>query len=380
VTVASGANFPDALAAGPVAAASGGPLLLVPQGGALPTTVSTELTRLNPSSVNIAGGTTAVNSLVESELLGFGAGTVFRLAGQDRYETAAALAGISNGGLGKTVFIATGASFPDALSGSAAAGRLGHAARGRSGPGLPATWSHRTEVDAPGAVGVLVVPGRRWRSPGRTHHGAHAHRLLTPGYLAGRVRLSDCIGKGTDEHHRFRSQQNYRAAHRVGPPSVRQGCRGPAVYRRGAAMAQEFDTRRTTRDIDAVLHPPTTVAEEAASMATELGLPPGWLSAAASPFIPLPDEDPVSLDVEGLQVAISSPANLLAMKMAAGRPQDLTDLVVLFRHLKIRNPEQAVDIAERMYGDDLVVLNEPRESLLLLAESVLARVHASKSR
>ena len=148
----------------------------------------------------------------------------------------------------------------------------------------------------------------------------------------------------------------------------------------GAAMALEFDTRRTTRDIDAVLHPPTTVADEAASMATELGLPPAWLSAAASPFIPLPDENPVSLDVEGLQVAVSSPANLLAMKMAAGRPQDLTDLVVLFRHLKIRSPEQAVDIAERMYGDDSVVLSERRESLLLLAESVLARVRASKNR
>ena len=68
------------------------------------------------------------------------------------------------------------------------------------------------------------------------------------------------------------------------------------------------------------------------------------------------------------------------MKMAAGRPQDLTDLVVLFRHMKIKSPEQAVDIAERVYGDDSVVLSEPRESLLLLAESVLARVRASKNR
>jgi methylmalonyl-CoA mutase cobalamin-binding subunit len=148
----------------------------------------------------------------------------------------------------------------------------------------------------------------------------------------------------------------------------------------GAAMALEFDTRRTTRDIDAVLHPPTTVADEAASMATDLGLPPGWLSAAAQPFIPLPDEDPVSFDVEGLQIAVSSAANLLAMKMAAGRPQDITDLVVLFRALKIRSPEQAVAIAERMYGADSVVLSATRESLLLLAESVLARVRTSKDR
>ena len=147
-----------------------------------------------------------------------------------------------------------------------------------------------------------------------------------------------------------------------------------------AVMALEFDTRRTTRDIDAIFHPPTTVADEAAFMAKELGLPLGWLSAAAQAFIPLPDEDPVSLDVQGLQVALSSPANLLAMKMAAGRPQDITDLVVLFRHLKIKSAEQAVDMAKRIYGPDSVVLSEPRESLLLLAESVLARVRASKDR
>ena len=147
----------------------------------------------------------------------------------------------------------------------------------------------------------------------------------------------------------------------------------------GAAMALEFDTRRTTRDIDAIFHPPTTVADQAASMATDLGLPPGWLSSAAQAFIPLPDEDPVSVDVEGLQVALTSPANLLAMKMAAGRPQDLTDLVVLFRHLKIRSPQQAVDMAERMYGADSVVLSGPRESLLLLAEAVLARVRQQES-
>ena len=127
VTVASGTNFPDALAAGPVAAAQGGPLLLVPQDGALPAAVSVELRRLNPSRVDIAGGTAAVSSVVQSELQGFARpGTVFRWAGQNRYETAAKLAGLT-GGLGKTVFIATGASFPDALGGSADAGRLGGA-------------------------------------------------------------------------------------------------------------------------------------------------------------------------------------------------------------------------------------------------------------
>jgi putative cell wall-binding protein len=126
VTVASGINFPDALAAGPVAAAQDGPLLLVPQDGTLPAAVSNELATLTPRLVNIAGGAAAVSSPVETQLKSFGTGTVYRWAGQDRYETAAQLAEITNG-LGNTVFIATGASFPDALGGSAAAGRLGGA-------------------------------------------------------------------------------------------------------------------------------------------------------------------------------------------------------------------------------------------------------------
>jgi putative cell wall-binding protein len=127
VTLASGANFPDVLAAGPVAAASGGPLLLVPQDATLPASVDAEITRLPSSSVNIAGGAAAVSNQVQSQVNGLGVASVLRVAGQDRYETAAQLAGITNGGLTKTVFIATGASFPDALGGSAAAGRLGGA-------------------------------------------------------------------------------------------------------------------------------------------------------------------------------------------------------------------------------------------------------------
>jgi putative cell wall-binding protein len=118
VTVASGANFPDALAAGPLASSNAGPLLLVPQDGVLPTSVTTELTRLNPAFYDLAGAA-AVSSLVESQLKDFGAGsTVFRWAGVDRYDTAAQLASLS-GGLSSTVFLATGASFPDALGGSA---------------------------------------------------------------------------------------------------------------------------------------------------------------------------------------------------------------------------------------------------------------------
>ena len=202
VTVASGTNFPDALAAGPVAAAQSGPLLLVPNDGVLPATLSAELKRLNPSRVDIAGGTAAVSSTVQSELQVLaGPGTVFRWAGQDRYDTAAQLAGLT-GGLGKTVFIATGASFPDALGGSAAAGRLGGALLLTDRLTLPAATVSALTSGKPAEVVILggeavidpavlsqvqalLIPGatvERWWGPDRY---ATAAAISSNTYLQG---------------------------------------------------------------------------------------------------------------------------------------------------------------------------------------------------
>lgn len=49
----------------------------------------------------------------------------------------------------------------------------------------------------------------------------------------------------------------------------------------GAAIAIEFDSRRSTTDIDAVYHPEQTVQEAATDMAQEMGLDPLWLNNAA---------------------------------------------------------------------------------------------------
>ena len=154
VTVASGANFPDALASGPVAVAQVGPLLLVPQNGVLPPNVSSGLTRLNPLTISIAGGAAAVSTSIQNQLTVFGTGTVLRRAGPDRYGTAAQLAQLT-GGLGRTAFIATGASFPDALGGSAAAGRLRGALMLTAGNALPQATASALTSGKPATVVIL---------------------------------------------------------------------------------------------------------------------------------------------------------------------------------------------------------------------------------
>lgn len=129
VYVATAMDFPDALAAAPAAAVQKAPLLLVPASGGLPAVVSSELQRLQPSKVVIVGGTGAIGEDVEtaiSQAVGSKA-SLIRKFGADRYQTAAAITDYAFASLPsaqKSVFLATGSSFPDALSASSAAGYM----------------------------------------------------------------------------------------------------------------------------------------------------------------------------------------------------------------------------------------------------------------
>jgi hypothetical protein len=87
VFVATGANFPDALAGGALAAVSGGPLLFVTR-DSIPAATVTELQRLEPERIVILGGTSVVSAAVENQLGDYTAGPVARLAGADRFGTA----------------------------------------------------------------------------------------------------------------------------------------------------------------------------------------------------------------------------------------------------------------------------------------------------
>jgi putative cell wall-binding protein/Tol biopolymer transport system component len=116
--IASGAVFPDALSGSAAAGLAKGPVLLVTR-DTIPGPVAAELARLKPKSVVVLGGTSTVSEAVLKQIPPSMPAT--RLAGADRYEQSAAVAGASFTATGGTVFVASGQVFPDALSGSAAA-------------------------------------------------------------------------------------------------------------------------------------------------------------------------------------------------------------------------------------------------------------------
>ncbi|GAA1511134.1 putative cell wall-binding protein [Agromyces terreus] len=121
VYVASGANYPDALSASGVAGVQDSPLLLVTK-SAIPSSIWTQVTRLKPKQIIIAGGTGVVSSAVQKKLATVA--PVTRISGADRYATSRALA-TSGPARSGTSFVATGRDFPDALSASAAAAKQG---------------------------------------------------------------------------------------------------------------------------------------------------------------------------------------------------------------------------------------------------------------
>ena len=156
VFVATGFDFPDALAAGPAAARLGGPVLLV-GGTSLSAAVAAELTRLQPASIVVLGGPSVVGDDVLAALAAY-APTVGRIAGATRYETAAAASAASFAPGVPIALVATGLNFPDALVGAAAGARLGGPVLLVPGDGVPEAVAAELARLQPARIRVLGGP------------------------------------------------------------------------------------------------------------------------------------------------------------------------------------------------------------------------------
>ena len=121
VFLATGLAFPDAVTGGPIAGLNEAPMLLTHPDW-LPAPTHDALTRLQPRRIVLLGGTGAIGTGVESALRGQYE-EVIRLAGPDRYATAAAVATWHFTEGTDTVYVATGLGYHDALLAGPAAVR-----------------------------------------------------------------------------------------------------------------------------------------------------------------------------------------------------------------------------------------------------------------
>jgi putative cell wall-binding protein len=122
VFIATGANYPDALAGGAAAGRLGGTLLLTTK-DQLPAETVEAFDWLDPSRIVLLGGASAISESVRGQIQAVLPGVpVDRAAGSDRFATAAATSALTFPGTAAKVYLATGAGFPDALAAAPVAG------------------------------------------------------------------------------------------------------------------------------------------------------------------------------------------------------------------------------------------------------------------
>ncbi|MBW3659283.1 MAG: cell wall-binding repeat-containing protein, partial [Actinobacteria bacterium] len=181
VVIAAADRFPDALAAAPLAAHHDAPVLLVRD--ELTEALRDELHRLGAVSAVVVGGTAAVPDAVVEALTDLGL-EVERIAGRDRYATAAAIARALPAGADEAV-VASGETFADALSAAPLA-----AAAGTPILLTPPAELHPATADVLSELGTrrtLVVGGARAVSE------AVAAQLPAPRRVAGADRYETSV-------------------------------------------------------------------------------------------------------------------------------------------------------------------------------------------
>ncbi|MEZ0482249.1 S8 family serine peptidase [Planococcus sp. SSTMD024] len=120
VIIATGTDFPDALAGGPLAYKENAPILLT-KGDALHPAAAAEIRRLKPGTAILLGSNGALSATVEQQV-GELVNKVDRIGGKSRYETAALIAEKITS---DRAVVSNGQNFPDVLSVSPYAAKNG---------------------------------------------------------------------------------------------------------------------------------------------------------------------------------------------------------------------------------------------------------------
>lgn len=144
----------------------------------------------------------------------------------------------------------------------------------------------------------------------------------------------------------------------LGAELAAQGVRAEMFIVGGAAMALAYNTRRATRDIDAIFQPKQDVYAAAERVGSRHGLPDGWLNDSVKGL--LPGEDPgqrTYFTSPGISVSIASPEYLLALKVAAARvDRDPDDIRELAKICGLSTPEEIFAVTEKVMGPKMRLL------------------------
>ncbi len=134
----------------------------------------------------------------------------------------------------------------------------------------------------------------------------------------------------------------------VGQELAASGRTGAILIVGGAVMVAVVGSRGATRDIDASFEREAMAIRAAVQHIAKVeGLPDDWLNDGAKGFLYSPPPLTLWRRYPGLEVYVPALEFVLAMKIVAGRLQDLADAKELVRYVGITSPQTVLDILKR---------------------------------
>jgi len=125
----------------------------------------------------------------------------------------------------------------------------------------------------------------------------------------------------------------------------------------GAVMLLKVQNREVTKDIDAYFNPgqANLIRDAARVIAEREGLAEDWINEGVKGFFYTQPRTEQWAEYPGLRVYIPSLDYVFAMKVVAGRPQDIEDIKALAHELELSNPQDALAMVKEYIPEQLLV-------------------------
>jgi predicted nucleotidyltransferase len=124
----------------------------------------------------------------------------------------------------------------------------------------------------------------------------------------------------------------------------------------GAVMCLVFNSRESTRDVDAIFAPENELSVIADEIASAHSLPADWLNDGVKGFISDSATFNDFLNLPNLKVSVASPEYLLAMKCLSCRTsdeRDILDIKTLIKVLKLDHFDDVIKEIVRFYPEKM---------------------------
>ena len=131
----------------------------------------------------------------------------------------------------------------------------------------------------------------------------------------------------------------------------KQGVNGEVGICRGALMCLVFQSRKSTKDIDAVFHPTEEIRKASKAVAKQFGISTDWLNDAAKAYFHVDPPREEVLEYPYLRVWAPRADYMLAMKCISARfdTHDLEDVMFLLKYLQLNKKEKVFQLIEKYY-------------------------------